>query len=160
MEPLGEWGQGSVQLIEIPSDSEQNDNIIAYWRPRAALAANSETTVAYRQAWCWIPPERPPLAIATRTRQGRGSQGRRRRFIVDFVGDRLADAALVTSIRAEIGVQPGAIQNLRLWPYPERKLMRVGFEVDPGSESLAEIRLLLKSGDQPISETWLDRWTW
>lgn len=160
VEPLGEWGQGSVQLIEIPSDSEQNDNIIAYWRPRVALAANSETTIAYRQAWCWLPPERPPLAIAARTRQGRGSQGRRRRFVVDFVGDRLADAALVTSIRAEIGVQPGAIHNLRLWPYPERKLMRVGFEVDPGNESLAEIRLLLKSGDQPISETWLDRWTW
>lgn len=160
IEPLGDWGQGSVQLIEIPSDSDVNDNIIAYWRPRQPLAAGSETTIAYRQAWCWQPPERPALAIASRMRQGRGTQGRRRRFLVDFTGDRLSDAATVTAIRASITATPGAIHNLRLWPYPERKLMRVGFEVDPGAENLSELRLILQAGAQPVSETWLNRWTW
>lgn len=160
MEPLGDWGAGSVQLIEIPSESDVNDNIIMYWRPRQPLAAGSETTIAYRQAWCWQPPERPPLAIATRVRQGRGSQGRRRRFVVEFAGDRLADPGVVASTRANITTQPGQIQNVRIWPYPERKLMRVGFEVDPGTDSLCELRLVLQSGGQPVSETWLDRWTW
>jgi len=160
MEPLGEWGQGSVQLIEIPSDSELNDNVIAYWRPRQPIAAGSETTVAYRQCWCWQPPERPALAIATKTRQGRGSQGRRRRFVVDFTGDRLTDAGLVAATRAVITATPGAIHNLRLWPFPERRTMRVGFEVDPGSENLSELRLVLDAGGQPVSETWLNRWTW
>ena len=159
-EPLGEWGAGSVQLIEIPSDSELNDNIIAYWRPRQPLAAGSETSIAYRQAWCWQPPEKPALAIATRTRQGRGSQPRRRRFLVDFSGDKLGDAAQVAAIRAAVSTSQGAIHNVRLWPYPERKLMRVGFEVDPGAESLCELRLVLQAGGQPVSETWLDRWTW
>lgn len=160
MEPLGDWGAGSVQLIEIPSDSEINDNIIMYWRPRQALPAGSETTIAYRQAWCWQPPERPPLAIATRTRQGRGSQGRRRRFLVEFAGDNLADPALITATRANVTTQPGSIHNLRLWPYPERKLMRVGFEVDPGTDSLCELRLVLQADGKPVSETWLNRWTW
>lgn len=160
MEPLGEWGPGSVQLIEIPSDSDLNDNVIMYWRPRQPLAAGSETVIAYRQAWCWQPPERPALAIATRLRQGRGSQGRRRRFVVDFTGDKLADAGVVASTRANITSQPGAIHNVRIWPYPERKLMRVGFEVDPGTDNLCELRLVLQSGNQPVSETWLNRWTW
>lgn len=160
MEPLGEWGQGSVQLIEIPSDSDVNDNAIVYWRPRMALAQGSETTLAYRQAWCWQPPERPALAIASRVRQGRGSQGRRRRFSVDFTGERLADAGVVASTRATITTTQGAIHSVRLWPYPERKLMRVGFEVDPGAENLTELRLVLQSGGQPVSETWLNRWTW
>lgn len=159
-EPLGDWGAGSVQLLEIPSDSELNDNIIAYWRPRQALAAGSETSLAYRQAWCWQPPEKPALATATRTRQGRGSQPRRRRFLVDFSGDRLSDPAQVAAIRAAVSTSQGTIHNVRLWPYPERKLMRVGFEVDPGAESLSELRLVLQAGGQPVSETWLDRWTW
>ncbi|KFC70317.1 Glucans biosynthesis protein G precursor [Bosea sp. LC85] len=160
MEPLGEWGAGSVQLIEIPSESDINDNIISYWRPRQPIAAGSETTVAYRQAWCWQPPERPPLALASRMRQGRGTQGRRRRFFVEFTGDKLADPAVVAATRANITATPGAIHGLRLWPYPERKLMRVGFEVDPGNENLSELRLVLEAGGQPVSETWLNRWTW
>lgn len=159
-EPLGDWGAGSVQLIEIPSDSEPNKNIITYWRPRQPLAAGSETSISYRQAWCWQPPERPPLAIATRTRQGRGSQGRRRRFIVEFTGDRLGDAALIAATRATVTAQPGAVHGVRLWPYPERKMMRVGFEVDPGNDALSELRLVLQAGGQPVSETWLNRWTW
>lgn len=159
-EPLGDWGAGSVQLIEIPSDSDLNDNIIAYWRPRLALAAGSETSIAYRQAWCWQPPDKPALATATRTRQGRGSQQRRRRFLIDFNGDRLGDPALIAAIRAAVSTNQGTIHNVRLWPYPERKLMRVGFEVDPGTESLSELRLVLQVGGQPVSETWLDRWTW
>lgn len=160
MEPLGDWGAGSVQLIEIPSDSDLNDNIIMYWRPRQPIAAGTETAFAYRQAWCWQPPERPALALTSRIRQGRGSQGRRRRFIVDFTGDKLADAGVVTSTRANLTATPGTIHGVRIWPYPERKLMRVGFEVDPGTDTLSELRLVLESGGQPISETWLNRWTW
>ncbi|MCO5093333.1 glucan biosynthesis protein [Bosea sp. (in: a-proteobacteria)] len=160
IEPLGDWGAGSVQLIEIPSDSEPNKNIIMYWRPKQPLAAGSETALSYRQAWCWQPPERPELAIAVRSRQGKGSQGRRRRFIVDFTGERLADPALVAATRATITAQPGAVHGIRLWSYPERKLMRVGFEVDPGNENLSELRLVLRAGEEPVSETWLNRWTW
>ena len=86
IEPLGDWGQGSVQLLEIPTDAEINDNILAYWRPKAPMAAGSEVPFAYRQYWCWNSPERPPLATVTATRSGRGTGGRRRRFTVDFTG--------------------------------------------------------------------------
>ena len=36
----------------------------------------------------------------------------------------------------------------------------VAFEVDPGSETLSELRLVLDAGGQPVSETLLNRWTW
>ena len=38
IEPIGEWGAGEVTLVEIPSESEVNDNIVAYWRPKPGLA--------------------------------------------------------------------------------------------------------------------------
>jgi glucans biosynthesis protein len=157
IEPIGEWGQGAIQLLEIPSDSEINDNILAYWRPKTVMAAGSEIFLAYRQFWCWTPPERPAMAVVSSTRAGRGGGGRRRRFFVDFVGDALAAPA--PDIKASLTTAPGTITSSRTWSYPDRKTVRVSFELDPGGENACEMRLLLQSGGKPISETWLYRWT-
>lgn len=158
IEPLGEWGQGSVQLLEIPTDAEINDNILAYWRPKTTMAAGSEVAFAYRQYWGWNAPERPPLATVSATRVGRGSGGRRRRFAIDFSGDMLGDN-WPKDLKSVLTVGPGTFQNLKLLPYPERKTVRVAFELDPGNENACEMRLILEAGGKPISETWLYRWT-
>ncbi len=158
VEPLGEWAQGAVNLIEIPNDSEVNDNIIAYWRPRAPIAAGSEFMFALRQYWCWAPPDRPPLATVSSTRTGNAGGGRRR-FFVDFTGDALGDADFVKTVKPSLGVRPGAVANVRLSPYPARKVLRVAFDLEPGSEALAELRMLLEADGKAVSETWLYRWT-
>ncbi len=158
IEPLSDWGQGSVQLLEIPTDAEINDNILAYWRPKAPMAAGSEVAFAYRQYWGWNSPERPPLATVSGIRVGRGSAGRRRKFTVDFSGDMLGDN-WPKDLKSVLTVGPGTFQNLKLLPYPERKTVRVAFELDPGNENAVEMRLILEAGGKPISETWLYRWT-
>jgi glucans biosynthesis protein len=158
IEPIGEWGQGAVQLIEIPSDSEANDNILAYWRPRAPMAAGSEVPLAYRQFWCWAPPERPPFASVAATRVGRGTNGRRRRFFVDFAGDILGNGP-IADLKPVLTANPGSIHGLRVLSYPDRKTMRIAFELDPGNENACEMRLVLEAAGKPISETWLYRWT-
>lgn len=159
VEPLGDWGQGAVQLLEVPSDSEVNDNIICHWRPRQPIAAGSETLLSYRQYWCWQPPENPPVAMVRAVRQGRGTSGRRRRFFVDFAGDAFADANLAATVKVLLSATPGAIHGMRLVPYPERRTMRVSFELDPGTENACELRLVLEAAGKPVSETWLNRWT-
>jgi glucans biosynthesis protein len=158
VEPIGDWAQGAVQLIEIPSDSEIHDNILAYWRPRAPMAAGSEVAISYRQFWCWTPPERPSLATVLSTSAGRGSAGRRRRFFVDFGGEGL-DAPLPGDFKAALTSSVGTIHGLKTWPYPDRKTVRVAFELDPGNENACEMRLVLEAGGKPLSETWLYRWT-
>ncbi|OJY35725.1 MAG: glucan biosynthesis protein D [Rhizobiales bacterium 65-9] len=159
VEPIGDWGAGAVQLVEIPSDSEVNKNIIAYWRPKAPMAAGGEATFAFRQFWWWWPPERTKLAIVTQTRSGKGSSGRRRRFVVDFAGEALGDARATVEMAPTVSASPGAILNVRVMPFPERKSCRVMFELDPGSESMCELRLVLTGSGQPLTETWLYRWT-
>jgi periplasmic glucans biosynthesis protein len=158
IEPIGEWGAGHMQLIEIPSDSEVNDNIIAYWRPRQPLAAGSETTYAYRQFWCWTPPERPPLATAIGFRIGRAAAARRRRMMVEFAGGFLQQENSPEA-RLTLSVTPGQLANQRLIFNAQRKTARINFELDPGSEAACEIRLLLEGPNGPLSETWLYRWT-
>jgi glucans biosynthesis protein len=157
IEPIGDWGPGSVQLIEIPSEAEWNDNVIAFWRPRAPLAAGSETPLAYRQFWCWNPPDKPRLAQATAFRLGRGSQARRRRCLVEFVGE--VFAADPGETKLNLTASQGQVLAPRLVLSAQRQSARVLFELDPGSETASELRLVIEQGDKPLSETWLYRWT-
>ncbi len=39
VEALTDWGRGGVVLVEIPTGDEFMDNIVAFWRPEAPLAA-------------------------------------------------------------------------------------------------------------------------
>ena len=31
--PQGDWGEGSIELVEIPTKADTNDNIVAFWVP-------------------------------------------------------------------------------------------------------------------------------
>ncbi len=159
IEPIGDWSAGGVQLVEIPSDSEANDNIIAFWKPKQPLAAGSETLFAYRQFWCWTPPEQPPLAIAIQSRSGRGSSPKRRRFIVEFAGEILSLPHNATAMTPNLTLSQGSITLLRTFISADKKSCRISFELDFANQDYAEMRLVLEAAGKPISETWLYRWT-
>ena len=157
IEPIGDWGEGDLRLLEIPAAAETNENVIAQWRPKAGMAAATTQIFAYRQFWCWSPPSRPPLASCVSSR--RGKVGNRQRFAVEFAGDLFADPAKAAAASANIHAAPGKIVSVRLFPYKDRRSVRVVFDLDPGSETYSELRLTLKVDGQPASETWLYRWT-
>ncbi len=159
IEPISDWGEGSVQLVEIPTDTENNDNIICFWRPKAVLQPGAEASFAYRQFWCWTPPDRPPLPVVTDTRSGRGSSAKRRKFLVEFSGDPFADVQRNQDIKAMLTASVGTVVSLKPFFSRERKTCRILFELDFGSETLSELRLLLEVAGKPASETWLYRWT-
>ncbi|AWB25601.1 glucan biosynthesis protein D [Methylobacterium currus] len=167
VEPLGSWGPGvpqhgwgtgAVQLIEIPSESEVNENILTYWRPKDPVA--KEIAFSYRQFWCWAVPGAPPLAACSGTRVGKGAAGKRRLFLVDFTGEApFAEGIDPNALQIALHTAPGTITRQRIYPYPERKTVRAVFELDPGNDTSCELRLIVKAGDKPVSETWLYRWT-
>jgi glucans biosynthesis protein len=163
IEPLADWGPGFVTLDEIPAESQVNQNMIAYWRPRGSIPAGAEVSFAYRQFWCWNPPMGPPLAVARLSRSGRvpgaPANARRRRFLVEFAGETLASVANPGDISPTLTASPGTISNVRKFYLTERKAQRVAFDVDLGAEPMTELRLLLEAQGKPISETWLYRWT-
>ena len=51
VEPLGDWGEGAVQLVEIPTDAEIHDNIVAYWVPKKPVQAGERFDFRYRVHW-------------------------------------------------------------------------------------------------------------
>ena len=70
VEPRGDWGPGAVTLVEIPSDKEIYDNIVAYWRPRDPVPEGGRLDLSYRLTWCAEAPVRSGLARVLNTRMG------------------------------------------------------------------------------------------
>ena len=157
VEPRGDWGRGAVILIEIPTDDEFADNIVAFWRPEAPLAAGSEHALAYRLVWGQAPGESLPLASIFATRTGRSiHDAGERSFAVDFDLGRM-DAADLTP---RLATTAGEVHGLSLVPLPgERNLVRAAFSLAPGDAATAEFRLGLYEGDRQVSELWLYRWS-
>src|SRR5690606_28100511 len=71
VEPVGDWGAGHVELVEIPSDREIHDNIVAYWQPAEPLRPGQRADFAYRLRWGGAVPDRVSLARVVATRAGR-----------------------------------------------------------------------------------------
>ena len=159
IEPIADWGEGSVQLVEIPTDSEVNDNIICFWRPKVPLEGGHDIAFAYRQFWCWSPPTHPTMATVTATRGGRGAAAKHRKFVVEFTGDLFGDVGATAAVKPNLSMNVGTIASLRTFHSQDRKTFRVLFELDPAGENLAELRLVLEANSKPVSETWLYRWT-
>jgi glucans biosynthesis protein len=157
IEPIGDWKEGDLRLLEIPAASETNENIIAQWRPKTSMAAATTQSIAFRQFWCWSPPSKPPLASCVSSRHGKA--GDRQRFAVEMAGDLFADPAKAAAARADVQAAPGKIVSVQLFPYKDRHSVRIVFDLDPGSETYSELRLTLKVDNQAASETWLYRWT-
>jgi glucans biosynthesis protein len=157
IEPIGDWAEGDLRLLEIPADSEANENVIAQWRPKTGMNAGTSLSIAFRQFWCWSPPSKPPLASCVSSR--RGKSGNHQRFAVEMAGDIFADPAKAAAATADVQAAPGKIAFVWVFPYKDRHSVRVVFDLDPGSETSSELRLTLKVDNQPASETWLYRWT-
>jgi periplasmic glucans biosynthesis protein len=157
IEPIGDWSDGDVHLFEIPVTSEINANVLAQWRPKLGIPAGKTLSLACRQFWCWTPPSKPQLAICTSSRAGKF--GGKPRFTVEMTGDVFADPQKAASAVADLHASAGKIVSVRLFPYKDRRSVRVMFDLDPGSETVSELRLTLNVDNQAASETWLYRWT-
>ena len=48
IEPHEGWGEGRVELVELPTADETNDNIVAAWAPKDGLDAGKSLAYGYR----------------------------------------------------------------------------------------------------------------
>jgi periplasmic glucans biosynthesis protein len=155
VEPGAEWGLGHVELVEIPSDREMNDNIVAYWQPREPVPAGQSADFSYRLRFTTEPLD-DSLARVVSTRVGRSLDGEgRRSFVIDFEGAGPVPEDLVP----EVSSSAGEIHAARGHVVSETGAYRASFELDADGEDLVELRVALHSGSRPWSETWLYRWT-
>ena len=155
VEPKGDWGPGGVELVEIPSGRESNDNIVAFWRPTQGLQAGHPLSLAYKLTWLAEPALPKGMGEVVATRSGASLDGKRRVFILDIVGA----GDKVDGLKVDTGASGGKISNVSLVSNGALHGLRASFEVDTGNADLIELRLRILRGDAPVTETWLYRWT-
>lgn len=160
IEPRDDWGKGEIELIEIPTDGEINDNIVAYWKPRIEFKAGQQITFAYRMYWGQGARGKLPQARVVQTMIGKpltsSKTDNQRRFVIDFEGKNLAGKDLP---EAQLSTSRGHISQIDVQENPVTNGIRASFILDAEEEQAIDLRMTLASNEKPISEVWMYRWT-
>ncbi|OCR26907.1 glucan biosynthesis protein G [Pseudomonas syringae] len=113
IEPKGDWGKGTVDLVEIPTADETNDNIVAFWKPETLPAPGEPMNFNYRLHWTmdeksihspdlgWVKQTLRSLGDVKQSNLVRQTDGSVA-FQVDFVGPVLARLPEDKTIRSQV----------------------------------------------------------
>ena len=159
VEPKGSWGQGRIELVQIPSPDESNDNIVAYWVPDGSPQPKQPWEAEYRILWQKETEAYPPLAWVEQTRRGHGygktpenSVG----LVVDFEGPIFKKLPPETKLE---GIVSGDSNIEILRRLTVRNDVTGGWRMtllvrrlDAGKPG--ELRAYLRNGNNTVSETW------
>ncbi|WDZ95449.1 glucan biosynthesis protein D [Herbaspirillum sp. WKF16] len=163
VEPLEGWGDGAVQLVELRTDDEIHDNIVAMWVPRAKAAAGSSYRLRYRLHWQKDEPFPSPLARCVATRLGNGGQPGQprppnvRKFMVEFKGAPLEQLPFGAKPEAVLSASRGSFSYVFTEAVPNGVPghWRAQFDLSVAGEEPVDLRLFLRDKDKALSETWL-----
>jgi periplasmic glucans biosynthesis protein len=167
IEPRENWGEGRIELIELPTTDESNDNIVASWVPKDPIQAGRTLSYGYRMTALLDDARLTPggRAISTYRTHPRALGSSEplapgsTRFIIDFSGGDLAYFGLDPSLVEVVpSTSSGRITRSFLTPNPYIEGFRAGIDVqiDPGQSS--DLRAFLKSGNRALTETWTFPW--
>lgn len=154
VEPVGDWGEGRVELVMIPAPDETNDNIVAYWVPAATPAPQQPLDLKYRVRWQKDVETRPPFAHVVQTRQGtRGTHpdDHSLGFAIDYAGTLAGDGEVEAVVGGDANAQ---VLQHSLTPSANGDGWRLNLRLKRNDDSKpVELRAYLKRGDA-VSETW------
>ncbi len=156
VEPIGSWGVGAVDLVEIPTETEYNDNIVAFWRGRNPLRAGSEERFTYRLHWGGQIQARPHLARVSQMRTG--GSGDRLIFVLDLAGESLRGLDPAAHTLLNLSSSSGVLREGYSGPNGLTDGWRISLEFDPQGAHAADLRCVLSAQAGPLAETWLYRW--
>ncbi len=158
---------GRLELVEIPTNSETHDNIVAYWVPEAPFKAGEHRYFAYTLSTVTglgegvIDSESETrIARVIRTRQGaavlpgeQDNAAATRRFVVDFaVPEGMKFDG--TKLEVKAGVAQGTIRQVRVFPVDAGKALRATFLVTPQGNKTTDMRIFIHQNNQRVSEVW------
>lgn len=161
IETQGDWGKGHVVLVQLPSDSETNDNIVAFWSPGNAVVKDQSLKYNYTVSFGDRTVANEPAGQVLNTFVGDGNmvgggtvQGAYR-LIVDFAGgplDKLSsNAPVMSSVTA--GDNGEVIEHFVEY-VPSDQLWRLSILAKPAEDKPLSLRAYLSKDGQPVSETW------
>ena len=164
VELRGSWGEGEVNLVELSTQYEGLDNIVAFWDPKTKPLPMQPYRFAYTLCWTREPAlKRSPPNKVLATRVGADPRDpQRRQFAIDFGGtdlNAIPESAPPQPI-ASCSENAVIVEN-QVFRNPFSNTWRVMLKLEPkaGNTDPVDIRCALKKGKEVISETWTYLWS-
>lgn len=154
IEPLNDWGKGQLVLVEIPSNSQTNDNIVSYWEPEGGLKKDQPYRYSYRITSADDSPNMVSKVRVVKSVKGQ-VQAKGKELLIDYSNISPQDLDKIT---IEAGISKGKILSSRIVAHPNINGARVFLTFEPENTPLAELRIQLIKDNKPIAATWLYRW--
>lgn len=159
IEPKGKWGKGRLELVQLPTPDETNDNAVAYWVPEALPKPGQPLDFEYRMLWQKDGETQPPLARVVQTRRGHGYTRKvddSVALIVEFEGPGLKklapDAKLTGVVTADAN---GKLMETNTYRNEVTGGWRMAVRLHRNDLAKpVELRGFLRAGDDTLSETW------
>ncbi|CNH70405.1 glucan biosynthesis protein G [Yersinia aldovae] len=167
VEPRGDWGKGKVELVEIPTADETNDNIVAFWTPDVLPDAKKSLDLNYRLHFTRDEDKLHSADVAyvkqtlrstgdvkqsNLIRQPDGSVA----FLVDFVGPVLKSLDENAPLASQVSIDDNGelIENsVRYNPVTKGWRLTLRLKVKDEKKPI-EMRAALVNGDKTLTETW------
>lgn len=162
--PRQGWSDGEVVLVEIPTNSETNDNIVAFWQPGEDSGAGAHHQFAYTLGLGGRDVAGQDIGQAVKTfvgdgnRVGGGNVEGAYRLIVDFAGGPLEtlkpDAAVISEVSEGSG--SGGVEIIEHYVefIEADKNWRLSMLVRPDNGTNSVLRGQLLLNDEPVTEVW------
>jgi glucans biosynthesis protein len=159
VEPVGQWGAGRVELVQIPTPDETNDNIVAFWAPDTLPKPGVPLELEYRLLWQGDTNTLPPSAWVTQTRRGHGyvrKQDDSIGLFVDFEGPSLKKLAPGSKVEGIVTADAnGKILETTAYDNPLTGGMRMAVRMRRNDDKKpVELRGYLQSNNSALTETW------
>ena len=159
VEPKGKWGSGRVELVQIPTPDETNDNIVAYWVPDAPPKPGVPFDFEYRLLWQKEKEKRPPLSWVTQTRRGHGYLRKPDdsiALVVDFEGPALTKLPADATPEAVVSVDGnGKLLETNTFRNEATGGWRMTLRMTRNDTAKpVELRAFLRNNNLTLSETW------
>ena len=152
------WEPGRVELVEIPTSRDTNDNVVTYFVPDRIAKPGEEPRFGYTQWWYGEDPTRPPDGRVLSTRRDAGTIEGGTRFVIDFAGGKLGTLPPDEVLRGVVDVTGGdaqaEIRDQQVVANPHVGGWRLSFQVVPKKREPVELRAHLERGGEVLTEIW------
>lgn len=149
--PENDWGEGHVELVELPADAEVVDNIVAYWVPSQKVKQGEVREYQYRihPFNGSIPTQSVANIVQTSIEHDRNGEAR---YVIEF--DVSAIPKQERKNLLPVFSHPNLVNNVKLHSIEEQTTLQLSFTLQSESSAYPPLRLFLRHNRQCVSEIW------
>ena len=163
VQPRGQWGEGELNLVELSTQYEGLDNIVAFWDPKT----KPQPTKPYPFGYTLHFTRERDVVLSTNkvvaTRVGVDTRDpKQRQFVIDFAGPKLGSIPETSPPQAIANCSGNAvILENQVFRNHFNDSWRVILKLEPKADNKnpVDIRCTLKQGEEVVSETWTYLWS-